>query len=311
MNSCIAAVSMIGLLCSAAFGGEYKYTGSNWLSIGMGMDPTHSDRRFVLCVDEKLLEKPKIDDAAPVKQSLTKSELVKYASDFYQALDLDMSLTASSVLASADARFKFSDQEALHEDSLSWVFTTEIDYGTESIHPLEFESHAKALLQDRVRFYERCGTEIVVSQRRKIRILAVFTAHNLTKSKKDSIELSFHGEEGGGGVGKVSFSSNFKQFVLDASSQSRVSATISTIGGKGIEQLISTVIVSEGDLQKLETAMSDYITGLGAGQNRLNAPAVEFSTIDVASLGCAEVRSKAGQRSCPYRSDERLLRLHR
>lgn len=314
----LRVVVILLVLSSSMLGADYKYSGSNWMALGHGLDPTHPDAKFALCIDEKLLDNPHVDDPAPVKTSLFKTDLIKHVSDFYTAYDLDLGLSASSSFAKGDAHFSFSDAEALHEDSLSWFFTSEIDYGTESIFPQDLESRAKNLAtkanskhdpQTIKLFYNRCGTEVVVQQRRKIKIVATFTAHHLSTSQKSSLSQSFSAEEGGGASpGKVSFSESFKKFVNNASSVSRVSVSVFTIGAKGIEKLQSGLILANDDLASVETAMSNYLSGLltcgedskGGQANtgptkcdpRHSAPAVEFATMDFKALGGPETNAK-------------------
>src|SRR5206468_3895160 len=120
-----------------------------------------------------------------------------------------------------------------------------------------------------------------------------------------SLSQSFSAEYGSGSTGKVEFSENFRQFVNNASSLSKVSVGVFTIGSKGVERLQSSLLLANDDLTKIQQALSTYLTNLGncgitdtnspdfkKCDPRLQAAAVEFHTAPFSSLGGPRTNAK-------------------
>jgi len=206
----IAAITLIAMSTCQAMAETYKSNPAGTLKLGAGVNPSALTRAYPSCIVDPDQPLPS-NQAVGVPATQFSSQILSSYEDVYNAFDLDASLSASYLFTSGEADFHLADSSALHTDSFSWTLKASSDYGWTSLSKdFGLDSKYQPLIHDADQFYAQCGTEYVQTERRIAQVIAIFTAHHLSKSQRDDLSGSFSVGVGGP-VGDLSANSDGRQ----------------------------------------------------------------------------------------------------
>jgi hypothetical protein len=268
------------LLAETSYADYHLYHDSSPLSLGAGFDPSTPLEAFRRCVD---FDGPVALDTAGAIQSRFSLDLVTSQQSLYEQLNMSASVSAQyAFFVSGGAGGAFDSESALARDSVTWIISLSSDYGRfEMINPhLKGEAQALITSNQTAEFARRCGTHVVLQERRGASLAAVFTIHNLTQSRRESLTASF---QAGGSYGLFSGSvaATYRSFLSEAVRAGTVSVKVFAIGGDGVKLLSGLVKVTD-DLAALQAVLQNYAkTNLGAG----NATAMSYTSGTMSAFG--------------------------
>ncbi len=214
---------------------SYGYSKGTGLRLGKSFNP----------IDVTDIKRPAIQFEEPVKNNSGKSKIELYYADNYKSLQKvirnDIRLSASYLSNSGEYSSSSELDYSFSENSLTIVLRAETDYGEWFIgNDAQLTPEAKSLLTNPDEFSKRYGTRYISSENRINGLYITFTIYNVSRKTKKTFKSSISASVGFGKL-NASAKSTFEKIITESSKSNRMSLSISSIGGTGVDSL-STVL---------------------------------------------------------------------
>lgn len=255
---------------------EYGYHPSSPLRLGAGMNPSDLLESYPVCFDYEV---------TPVGgtsgSSIFRVTLLESRRDFLREMSLSASMSGHYKFFSGGASFGLDEGYSFSEDSLTWTVYLSADFGRQALKNERPNQVAAGLLQsdEHQEFARRCGTELVVQERRSALIAAVFSVSNLSEAEHRRLTASLNASASGG-VWSAEVAANYSEFVAQAAQTSQINLSVVTIGGPGGANL-APLITDYGDLSQITSILKQYATSL----NFENAVSSSYLTASMERYG--------------------------
>lgn len=255
---------------------EYGYHPSSPLRLGAGLNASDLLESYPVCFDYEV---------TPVGgtsgSSLFRVTLLESRRDFLREMSLSASMSGHYKFFSGGASFGLDEGYSFSQDSLTWTVYLSTDFGRQALKNERPNQVAAELLQkdEHQKFARRCGTELVVQERRSALIAAVFSVSNLSEAEHRSLTASLNASASGG-VWSAEVAANYSEFVAQAAQTSQINLSVVTIGGPGGADL-APLITNYGNLSQITDVLKQYATTL----NFENAVSSSYLTASMERYG--------------------------
>lgn len=238
---------------SAAFAAEYGYHPSTPFRLGAGLNPSDPLEAYPVCFDHEIEPVPGTSGS-----SLFRLTLLESRRDFLREMSLSASMSGQYKFFSGGASVALDEGYSFSSDSLTWTVYLTADFGRQALKNETPNAVSKALLDagEHEEFATRCGTELVVQERRTALVAAVFSVSNLSESRRRSLAASLNASASAG-IWSAAVSANYSEFVSQAAQTSQINLSVVTIGGPGGSNL-ANLIKDYGDLSEITAVLSEY-----------------------------------------------------
>ena len=183
---------------------QFPYDATKPLKIGQGLDLNKfgSPRQECLNYELEFETEGAIDTKVDLEIVTTYEELSNTLNiDESRSISADVSWAAYKANGSFSGDSKFSDFRKNQSSSIFVVFNVFSEWGKRQAKNFNLKDEFKALLSEgkHDEFYQRCGTHLIIAERRKSQISLLIGISNLTEDSKRIVEKKLRTEIGAKG----------------------------------------------------------------------------------------------------------------
>lgn len=256
---------------------DYTYHPSAPMYLGGGFNPYKPTEAYLDCIDHDGI-KP-LDTPANRELTIT-IDTVKSRHDLYSKTEMSASIAGSYGPFSGSGSVNKLDEITFNENDFNWIIVLKSDmgkYGLKNPRP-----NATLTQLSSAQSFDRCGSEIVVQERRGVIFYAFVSVHNLSKSERHEMEAAIDGGFNNS-IYSIEASAKYKSILQFSYAIGTVSIRIHAQGGEGISKLADIVGGGENNFAnygRLPDLVKDYVKSF----NPTNAVPLQYFTTSLNSF---------------------------
>ncbi|MEH2509462.1 hypothetical protein V1291_000816 [Nitrobacteraceae bacterium AZCC 1564] len=245
--------------CYPSKAAEFGYHPSNTLFLGAGLDAADPTSARPTCLTFKTARL-----GGGVDSVRFEAKMIKSRKELYESLSVSASLSARYSFFGGAAGLNLDNQYSFTSDELVWIVYGFTDYGRfgiadaptlvggDDISPANLI--AKKMYTE---FSDKCGSEVVIQERRGAWAAVIYSARGMSESSKKSLEASFSASVGSG-LFSADVQTKYKSFLQNAAQLSQIKVSAYGVGGGGISD-ISSLVTDYTDVNKVAEALAKYM----------------------------------------------------
>lgn len=256
---------------------EYAYHPSSPMHLGGGFNPYKPTEAYLECVDHDGL-KP-LDTPANRELTIT-IDTVKSRHDLYSKTEMSAAVSGSYGPFSGSGSINKLDEISFNENDFNWIIVLKSDMGKYGLKNPRPNVELKQLsLTDA---YDRCGSEIVVQERRGVMLYAFVSVHNLSHSERHELESVINGGFNNY-IYSMETSAKYQSILKFSYAVGTVSIRVHAQGGAGLTELADIVGGGENNFANYER-LPDLVNKYVKSFNPKTAVPLQYFTTSLKSF---------------------------
>lgn len=256
---------------------EYTYHPSSPMHLGGGFNPYKPTEAYLECVEHDGL-KP-LDTPANRELTIT-IDTVKSRHDLYSKTEMSAAVSGSYGPFSGSGSINKLDEITFNENDFNWIIVLKSDMGKYGLKNPRPNAELKQLSSAQA--YDRCGSEIVVQERRGVMLYAFVSVHNLSQSERHEMESAIDGGFNNS-IYSVEASAKYQSILKFSYAVGTVSIRVHAQGGAGLAELADIVGGGENSFANYER-LPDLVNKYVKSFNPNTAVPLQYFTTSLKSF---------------------------
>jgi len=259
-------------LCQA---GTYEYFPGSALHLGGTLNPSNLTTSFATCIQynrEYAVHRlgrdagktPNPPAPGQPRNVAAENELsiqqIKTRQHLYEFLNISVSASGHYGFFGASGSVNYENEETFDSDSFVFGVRGLTTFAEVGLVDAQLTADAKALANNPLAFYARCGHEWVTQESRGVLIAVVYTIKNVSQSQRSKLEAAVSGGFNSPALG-VNVSAQMTKILQSAFASNFYSAKVHFIGGNGVSDFATTITQVDDPVAVLKS-ISDYMKTL-------------------------------------------------
>lgn len=216
------------LFSNCVFGEIYFPDPDSRLHLGSGFNRFQSNKALLQCLS---WDDVVSSSGGRLQSSSLEISGVSSMRELHQKVGVSAFFKGSFLFGKIGASMRYSFEKDFAENSLNWLVSLKLDYGTYTLLNPKLKEEFQSL--EPLELISQCGHEFVTEEKRGIQVFALLSMRNVAESQKKELEtkLSVLSK---GFFYDASFEASYKDFMTKAHSLGEISIKIFARGGKGL-----------------------------------------------------------------------------